>query len=271
MPAQWAPGCRRAAVALFWMSMAPVWVQAQSLASIPVEPPAQRDVSVETGESSGLRARVHVFDVQGLASLLGRSDAVTGAARSLEVTLMPGAHPDVRTSADTLAASFIVDFDDPAVVQLSRRLVEEQAPAAVGGEQILAFVAKSMHSHYAANANLASEVARSLQGDCTEHALLTAALARSIRIPARIVQGAALVYADGQWQAYGHAWAQTFEAGRWHVRDSALANWAGPVYYLPAFVFADEGPGYKLDMMRGFGRMPSRIEILGPASKAAAQ
>jgi transglutaminase-like putative cysteine protease len=92
---------------------------------------------------------------------------------------------------------------------------------------------------------------------------LTAALARSVRIPARIVQGAVLMNADGRWQAYGHAWVQTFEAGRWLVRDSALADFRGPVHYLPAFVVADEGPGYKLGMVLGFNRMPRRIEILG--------
>jgi hypothetical protein len=76
------------------------------------------------------------------------------------------------------------------------------------------------------------------------------------------MQGAALLHSNGRWIAYGHAWVQTLEAGRWIVRDSALAAAPVPVYYVPSFVMADEGPGYQLGMMLGLGRLPSRIEIL---------
>lgn len=245
------------------LAVAGGWAQAQSLATIPVELVTQGDMPPAGVGSPGLRARFHVADAPGLARLLGQPAGSGGAAGHLDLTLLPGAHPDIGSPADAAAASFIVDFDEPAVVRLSQQLVGEHGPAPIDGAQVVAFVAKSMRVDYAASASLASEVARSLQGDCTEHSLLTAALARSVKIPARIVQGAALVHADGRWLAYGHAWVQTYEAGRWVVRDSALAGWPGPVYYLPAFVIADEGPGYRLGMMQGFGRMPSRIEILG--------
>jgi transglutaminase-like putative cysteine protease len=257
----------------FSLALLPCWVQvqAQSLASIPVDAAPQVEAPAEATASPVLRARVYVADVPGLARLVGLPEPKDAATRYLDVDLAPGAHAPLESPADPLAASFIVDYDHPTVGKLSQQLAAEQALGPVGGGQIVAFVAKSMHSSYAANANLASEVARSLQGDCTEHALLTAALARSARIPARLVQGAALVYADGQWQAYGHAWVQTNEAGRWTVRDSALAGWSGPVYYVPAFVVGDEGPGYKLDMIRGFSRMPARIQLLGPGDTEPAR
>ena len=63
-------------------------------------------------------------------------------------------------------------------------------------------------------------------GDCTEHALLLAAMARSIGIPARIVIG--LVYAE-QFGRHDrvfapHAWVQAFVDGHWRSYDAAQAG-----------------------------------------------
>jgi hypothetical protein len=185
------------------------------------------------------------------------------AAGAVELTLQQGAHADLHVASEPLAATFIVDFQEPAVQRLLAQLRTAHPGEAIDGAQIVAFVSRSMQSTYVADADLASEVAATLQGDCTEHALLTAALARALGIPARIVWGSALVFEEGRWQAYGHAWVQTREAGRWRLRDSALANESKPVYYLPVWVFDDEGPGYPLSIMKAVGRLPSRLEILG--------
>jgi transglutaminase-like putative cysteine protease len=257
--------CRRAAVQTTLALAAvlvPGWGQAQMLASIPVELAPGFDHSSATAGSASLRVRVHAADSAGLARFLGEPEGGDASAGYLDLTLAPGMHPDVGTSVDVVTPSFIVDFDDPAVARLGRQLADEQGRAPIGGTDIVAFVAKSMRAEFAVNASLASEVARSLRGDCTEHSLLTAALARSRQIPARIVHGAALLYAEGRWQTYGHAWVQMREAGHWVVRDSALAHFPGPVYYLPAIVVVEEGPGYKIGMLQGYGRLPSRIEIL---------
>lgn len=77
----------------------------------------------------------------------------------------------------------------------------------------------------------ASEVARGREGDCTEHAVLLAALLRADGIPARTASG--LVYADqfaGQERIFGyHMWAQallpTADGGRaWVDLDAALSE-----------------------------------------------
>jgi hypothetical protein len=258
----WTAHARLALIALA-MVMAPGLVSAQMLAAIPVETATGVPAEPSATPSDDVLVRVHVVDSAGLARLLGMAPGEARAAGTLELRLTPGTHPEVGSPPNPEGASFIVDFDDPAVVQLRQRMLDAHGQAAIGGEMVVAFVARAMQPEFAAHAHLASQVARELKGDCTEHALLTAALARSVRIPARIVQGAVLMNADGRWQAYGHAWVQTFEAGRWLVRDSALADFRGPVHYLPAFVVADEGPGYKLGMVLGFNRMPRRIEILG--------
>jgi transglutaminase-like putative cysteine protease len=63
-------------------------------------------------------------------------------------------------------------------------------------------------------------VLRSGKGDCTEHALLFVALARSAGIPARGVHG--LVYAnygDGGPGLYWHAWAEVRVGDEWIAVD----------------------------------------------------
>lgn len=74
--------------------------------------------------------------------------------------------------------------------------------------------------------------------------------------------GVALVFAEGPWQANGHAWAQTHEDGQWVLRDSALGSLSALSSDLPATVVDDEGPGHKLAILRSIGRMPSRNEWL---------
>jgi hypothetical protein len=70
----------------------------------------------------------------------------------------------------------------------------------------------------------ASEVAKSRQGDCSEHAVLLAALARACRLPSRVVVG--IVHVDellGQNNVFGyHMWTQVHAGGRWIDLDAAL-------------------------------------------------
>jgi len=277
-------GARRAACGGRWLAAAlglllPALLRAQppvpSLSSIPVVQPPSVQAPLP---GAALRVRVQVADVPGLARLLGEpepADGPPGASGWLALRLAPGEHADAGGPADGLASSFIVDHDDPAVRQLAAQLQAGRAragtaqpPGPPGGAEVVAFVARHMRTRYEANASLASEVARSLQGDCTEYALLTAALARALGLPARMVQGVAIVQAEGRWQAYGHAWAQTLEGGRWTLRDSALAGFPGPVYYMPFAAMDDEGPGYRLTLLRAQGRLPQRIEVLGPEAPA---
>ncbi len=245
------------------LACGPLRLPAQMLASIPVNVTPPGFALVPGAPAPVLRVRLQVADAPGLARLLGLPESATRADGTLDLTLEAGTHPDLDAQGDPLAASFIVDYHDPEVAQLHQRLVGQAGHGGVGAAQVVDFVATAMHSEYGENLHFASEVARTLRGDCTEHALLTTALARAVQIPARLVNGAAILYTDGQWQAYGHAWVQMREADHWVVRDSALVGFSGPVYYLPAFVVTNEGPGYKLGWVQGIGRVPSRIELLG--------
>jgi transglutaminase-like putative cysteine protease len=68
----------------------------------------------------------------------------------------------------------------------------------------------------------AAEVARSREGDCTEHAVYLAALARARGIPARVAVG--LVYITSA-QAFGyHMWTEVWIDGRWIPVDATLGQ-----------------------------------------------
>jgi transglutaminase-like putative cysteine protease len=67
----------------------------------------------------------------------------------------------------------------------------------------------------------AAEVARSGEGDCTEHAVLLAAMARARGIPARVALG--LVYTEPAAMAF-HMWTEMYIGGRWVPLDATLGR-----------------------------------------------
>ena len=65
-------------------------------------------------------------------------------------------------------------------------------------------------------------MAESREGDCTEHAVLLAALARACGIPARVAIG--LVYVD-QAGGFGyHMWTEMYLSGHWIPLDATLGQ-----------------------------------------------
>ena len=63
----------------------------------------------------------------------------------------------------------------------------------------------------------AAEVARDLSGDCTEHAVLAAAMCRAAGIPSRVVVG--LIYVDSI-EGFGyHMWDEVYVNNRWIALD----------------------------------------------------
>jgi len=113
----------------------------------------------------------------------------------------------------------------PEIVRLARRAAGDAMSPRERMQRVEAFVrgfirTKSLDVGYAS----ALEVARKPEGDCTEHAVLVAALGRSLGIATRVVDG--LAYAPGfagKDQVFvPHAWAQAWIDGRWQSFDAAL-------------------------------------------------
>jgi transglutaminase-like putative cysteine protease len=129
------------------------------------------------------------------------------------------AEPDHAADADgLLARSTVVDTADEMIRRLADRAIAGLDPDATDREKaeamrrfVLRFIRnKSLDVGFAT----ASEVARNPEGDCTEHAVLLAALLRVHNIPSRAANG--LIYVDqfgtGE-RVFGfHMWTQALIA-----------------------------------------------------------
>jgi hypothetical protein len=126
---------------------------------------------------------------------------------------------------EALKPSRYVESDQKVIIDLAKRAVGRTSDAAEAVSKIEAFVAdyvedKNLSVGYAS----AVEVAASRQGDCTEHAVLAAALCRAVGIPSQVVTG--LAYVE-EWSTVvngfgGHAWAQAYIGGKWIGLDAAF-------------------------------------------------
>jgi transglutaminase-like putative cysteine protease len=107
----------------------------------------------------------------------------------------------------------------------------------------------------------ALQVARNPEGDCTEHAVLLAALGRAIGIATRVVDGLAYApgFADSRHVFVPHAWIQAWVNGHWQSFDAALAGFdAGHI----AFSTGDGDPWRFYQGLDLLGR--TRLQSVAP-------
>jgi hypothetical protein len=127
-----------------------------------------------------------------------------------------------EVDAQYLRANPLIDSEDSRVIEHMRKAV-----ARAGNDPWTKAVAiqewvfqNLKQKNFSTAFAPASEVARTLSGDCTEHAVLTAAMARAAGIPARCVVG--LVYVR-QLGGFGpHMWNEVWIDGRWVALDSTF-------------------------------------------------
>ena len=140
------------------------------------------------------------------------------AIRPGDTTGNPQAKPEGVTEGD-LEPSNLIQSDDPTVVFLAQQgagEIDDPWQAAVALEKLVhtKMTSLGISSAFAT----AGEVARDLKGDCTEHAVLLAALARSRGIPARVAIG--LVYYRQEFLY--HMWTEVHVDGAWIPLDATL-------------------------------------------------
>jgi hypothetical protein len=70
----------------------------------------------------------------------------------------------------------------------------------------------------------AAEVAEKLEGDCTEHAVLLAAMLRAKKIPSRVAVGIVYVEMKGEPSFGGHMWTEAWLDGKWVPLDGTLGR-----------------------------------------------
>lgn len=211
--------------------------------------------------SSPLRVSLTAENSAAVADKLG----VTAAAGSDTFEYVIGTYPQLRAETERtwLEATFMIDFDEPEFAGVRAEL------AALGPKptraQLIGFVNHTIDENVQRGWDFASTIARKRQGDCSEHAVFTVALARMYGIPARVVVGVALVANGKDYGAYGHAWAEMLENGMWVVADASLLEAAPNARYLPFGLVEDEGMGFKMSLAGLSGQWIQKLVVLGPA------
>lgn len=126
---------------------------------------------------------------------------------------------------DYLRSSLYLDWRTPSVKQAAEQIVADSSRP---WDQALALWKYVDRTVFVKNLEVyfdpASNVLASHQGDCTEHAVLLAALARARGLPSRLVTGLTQVPAGaGRKAIFGyHAWTEVWIAGQWVALDAAL-------------------------------------------------
>ena len=162
-----------------------------------------------------------------------------------------------------LVSSFVVDYDEPAVAALVEDLALEYDDSP-SPEELRGYVFRHVsETKYARGFDLASRVASTGEGDCTEHAVLLTALARAAGYPARVVFGVLLMEQDRRVLSFGHAWAEIYVDDTWRIADSTTGIDRPDVWlrYVPLLELTEEGPGFGRVVLELTAVLPSDVYV----------
>jgi transglutaminase-like putative cysteine protease len=132
------------------------------------------------------------------------------------------AAPRPPGDAERQPSSF-VQSDDPQIVAMARQAAGRETDPWRVACALERFVAEAVrNTDFSQAFATAAEVARTLEGDCTEHAVLLAALCRARQIPARVAFG--LVYYPPLRGFAYHMWTEVWIGNRWLPLDGTLGQ-----------------------------------------------
>jgi transglutaminase-like putative cysteine protease len=121
-----------------------------------------------------------------------------------------------------LASCYYIDSDDRRITELVQEVVGNETDPWRAALRIERWVNRNMRVDAAAPFVPASQVARSLRGDCRHYAILAAALCRAAGIPARTAVG---LVQNGSTPSLGfHLWSEVNIDGQWRGLDATLGQ-----------------------------------------------
>ncbi len=140
-------------------------------------------------------------------------------------TRKPG-EKEAEPGEEYLKSNYFINSDDEKVREHTRRAVGPTTDPWQKALNIEHYVHLSIkNKNYKEAFATADQVARTLEGDCTEHAVLAAAMCRAAGLPSRTAVG--LLYVDhaqkGPVMGF-HMWAEVWVDGRWRPIDGVLGR-----------------------------------------------
>ena len=191
------------------------------------------DVRAQAGGSSTSEA--------GSAELDGSSRALSGA--------------DDRPTKGDEAPGSLIQSDDARIVAMAAEAAAEMSDTVELARRLEAYVHdKIENKSFALGFASAAEVAENLEGDCTEHAVLLAALCRARAIPARVAIG--LVHLPTASGFAFHMWTEVWTGDRWLSLDATAGRGGTGAGYLKM-------SHTNLSGSDGFSAMAPVVEVMG--------
>jgi hypothetical protein len=147
---------------------------------------------------------------------------------AIELTVIAKSLPPVNSRVVTTdakylnATRFLQSRDSLVIEHADRAAAGETDPSRVAGRMEKYVLDKIKQKNFSTAMASAAEVAQKMEGDCTEHAVLLAAMLRAKKIPSRIAAG--LVYVESLNSFGGHMWTEAFLAGEWIPLDATLGR-----------------------------------------------
>ncbi len=174
--------------------------------------------------------RISFRDLADPASVFAKDERqqvkkVQGKMIELQVTTKNEKTPSRKSpSTDFTQSSYFITSDDPRVKALANQAVGNETDSWKKALRLEKWVHDNMKVTSDQELAPADRVARILQGDCTEFAMLMAAMCRAVGIPSRTAIG--LIYADvrtGPVFAF-HMWTEVWVDGLWLPLDATLGK-----------------------------------------------
>jgi hypothetical protein len=130
-----------------------------------------------------------------------------------------------KVGDEYLESNYFINCADAKVKELAQKAVSDETDPWKKAQKIEHWVKTNMKMQDFTEAMAtADHVARTLEGDCTEHAMLAAAMCRAVGVPSRTAIG--LVYVDlRKAPVLGyHMWTEVWVRGRWMDIDATLGR-----------------------------------------------
>lgn len=131
---------------------------------------------------------------------------------------------DGKAKDEFLKSSYFLDSDNEKVREEAQRIVGDEKDPWKKAQRIEKWVREHMKVSNDQNFTPASRILRDRQGDCRQHAMLTAALCRAAGVPSRTAVGLVYAVEDQTPILAFHMWTEVWIKGQWLMLDATLGQ-----------------------------------------------
>lgn len=153
-------------------------------------------------------------DLQNLVSYNPIVLEIKSQPKPVEKVFLP-----IKQESEFLKPSLCIQSDNPKLREKALAIIKGSKDGGDAVQKLVAWVYNNVTKRATASLPSAIDVLANLEGDCNEHAVLFAGLARAIGIPTKIAVG--VVYLDKAF--YYHAWNKVY-LGKWISVDPTFGQ-----------------------------------------------